>query len=135
MSQVQVEEEVLEEIESLRSQYEGIVEEVPLLSEGDTVKCKVVMIKIGKMGDFINIDKIQNDKIRERLEQVKDRKAIQVACYIPDLDTTFHETIMFSVHENSKYRRIARKYKKLKVGMELEAQAYNKNEYLRFKIV
>lgn len=114
---VQVEEFVQEEgVE--RTQTEGVktVEELELPVEGDERDCKVIAIRIGRLGELINIDNIRDEEIREALKERAHRRAIQIACVIEDINELVEDTIMISYHRNARYPEIAARYRRIKVG-------------------
>ena len=126
--QLEVKEETLEnnEEERVRS-----VEEIELPVEGSESKCRILLIRVGKLGELVPIDRIKNPVIRESYERKKNRLAIQVLCKEETTGETFEDTITFSFHPNARYPKIAARYRKLKVGMEVSCRVENG----RWKIV
>ena len=108
-----------------------MVEEVELPVEGTESKCKVLMIRIGRLKDLINIEAIKNPVIKESYQRRAERFAIQILCREEKTNETFEDTIVFSFHPNARYPKIASRYGRIKVGDELNCKIVNG----RWKIV
>jgi len=124
-----LQEVVVEETGSLEAREEEevkTVEEIELPVEGSESKCKILLIRVGKLGELIPIDRIKNPTIRESYEQKKNRLAIQVVCKEENTGEVFEDTIVFSFHPNARYPKIAARYRKLRVGMEVSCRVENK---------
>ena len=96
----------------------GIIElqRVRLAGEGEELDAIIRKIRIGRVRDFIPIDQISDEDIRHYYEERADRPAINIEFEVPDLGLTGEDTIIFSLHSNSRYIKLSRRYKEFKVG-------------------
>ena len=126
-----------EEIEEAGERYKtispGVVEvpKVKLVAEGTELQAKIKKIRLGKVKDFIPIDRITDSEIRAYYEERAERPAINVELEIPELGITAEDTIIFSLHPNSRYVKLARRYGELEVGATVKVV----NEAGKLKIV
>jgi len=117
--------EVVLETYEVRERYRpaepGVVEvpKVVFIGEGKELKAKVRKIRVGRVKDFIPIDKIADEDIREYYQERADRPAFNIEFEVPELGIVGEDTIIFSTHPNSRYIRLSRRYGEIKVGDEV----------------
>jgi len=111
-----------EEVISETQEGVTILNELELPVEGDERDCTIVAIRVGKLGELINIENIRDESIREAMKERADRRAIQIACVIDDLKELVEDTIVISYHRNARYPEIAARYRKLKTGMKVKVK-------------
>jgi len=124
-----VEEEKVEEI-SLSVEELDVVK-VPLPGTGETIKARITKIVRGKLGDLIDIESIRNPVVRERMAQKSSRYALQIWYEIDGME--YRETLLYSLHPNSKLVQLLKKYGELKKGMEIEV-TINERGYPRIAV-
>ena len=97
---------------------EGVVEleKVRFVGEGEELDAVVTRIRVGRVKDFIPIEKIADEDIREYYMERAERPAVNIEFEIPTLGIKAEDTIIFSTHPNSRYIKLSRRYKELKKG-------------------
>lgn len=107
------------------------LERIRFIREGEELDAKVTRIIVGRVRDLIPIDKIEDEDIREYYLERQDRPAIKIEFIVPDLGIRGEDTIIFSLHPNSRYVKISRRYGEIKVGDTIKVV----NEAGKLKIV
>jgi len=100
---------VVEEVEEIS---------IPLPKVGEKIKAKVKAIYRGRVEELVPIERIRNDVVRQRYENMKGREAIQLVLDIGGFEV--RRTIPISTRPNSRFYRLMKKYGKLRKGMEIE---------------
>lgn len=113
----------LEEEEEIGPEYEqkehkGVekVDAIIFAKPGEIYKAKVIEILKGRMADFIDIEAIEDETLKERLMRIMDDPAFKVRFLIPELGYEGSYVVRVSLHENSKYVELSRCYGSIKVG-------------------
>lgn len=123
---VVLEEEQPETEETSKARYRpsklGVVElnKVRLAGEGEELDAIITRIRVGRVRDFVPIETISDDDIRHYYEERADRPAINIEFEVPDLGLKGEDTIIFSLHSNSRYIKLSRRYKEFKVGDKIK---------------
>ena len=107
------------------------IEELELPHIGKEYDAIVKKIRFGTIGQFVEIDKIRDPEVRERLKERENDFAILIEFEIPELMAIGFDYIRYSLHPNSKLMKLARRYGKIKVGDKIKVIL---NEKGRFKI-
>ncbi|MEM4455146.1 MAG: hypothetical protein QXT28_10575 [Thermofilaceae archaeon] len=96
----------IEEIEELSGAYEGVT------------KAKITRILKGKLKNLIDIPSIRNEELRARYEKQADRDAIMLELDVGGI--TIRRVLVVSLRKNSRFYKLMKKYKKIKVGDEID---------------
>jgi len=91
---------------------------LPVPEPGKVVKARITAIYKGKLKDLIDINAIRNEAIRERFKRNAGRDAIQIEFEYQGVK--FTQTFLISTNPRSNLVRLMKKYKALKVGMEID---------------
>ena len=116
--EARVEVETVEARERYKPAKPGVVEleQVRFVGEGEELDAVVTRIRVGRVKDFIPIDRIADEDIREYYMERAERPAINIEFEVPTLGIKGEDTIIFSTHPNSRYIKLSRRYKQLKRG-------------------
>lgn len=85
---------------------------------GTKVKAKIVGMRKGKLGELMDVERVRNDAIRERLMRNANRDALQLDLEVGGV--IYQRTMLWSLNPNSTMYKLIKKYGTLKVGMEIE---------------
>jgi len=136
--QVVVVEEKEDEVEEEESQqYKYVksepmeVEEVALIGEGEELDAIVKKIKVGRVIDFIDIERIRDPNKKDYYAQRALRPAIYIEFEVPRLGIVANDIIVFSLHPNSRYIKLRRRYNVIRKGDAIKVV----NEGGRLKVV
>jgi len=91
---------------------------IKLPKTGEVVKAKIKAILKGKIEELVPIERIRDERLRERYERMRGREAIQLVIDVGGME--FRRTIPISIRSNSRFYRLMRKYGKLAKGMEID---------------
>ena len=105
--------------------------ELELPSIGKEYDAIVKRIKLGTLGQFIEIDRIKDEEVRNRLKERENDFAILIEFEVPELVAIGYDVVRYSLHPNSKLIKLARRYGKIRVGDRIKVVL---NEKGRFKI-
>jgi len=107
--------------EKSRQEIEEFEQEIPLEPQS-VYEAEIVKIYRGKLKDFIDIEAIRREDIRERMEKNADRDALEIWFKVKEdnIEKFYKEIVLISRHPNSKLVKILRTYGKIKVGMKIQ---------------
>ncbi|MEM2383249.1 MAG: hypothetical protein QW521_03670 [Desulfurococcaceae archaeon] len=96
----------IEEVTELSSAYEGVA------------KAKITRILKGKLKNLIDIQSIRNEELKTRYEKQANRDAIMLELDVGGI--TIRRVLVVSLRKNSRFYKLMRKYKKIRVGDEID---------------
>ena len=100
-----------------KEELEEYFAEIPLEPQS-VYEATIIKIYRGKLKDFIDIDAIRKQEIRERMEKNADRDALEIWFQVENKQ--YKEVVMISRHPNSKLVKLLRRYGALKKGMKIQ---------------
>lgn len=107
------------------------VEEIALIGEGEELDAIVKKIKVGRVIDFIDIERIRDPNKKDYYAQRALRPAIYIEFEVPRLGIVANDIIVFSLHPNSRYIKLRRRYNVIRKGDAIKVV----NENGRLKVV
>jgi len=91
---------------------------IPTPEPGKVVKATITAIYKGKLKDLIDIEAIRNEVVKQRFKRNAGRDAIQIEFDVNGIK--YRQVFIITTNPRSNLVKLMKKYKKLKVGMEID---------------